>query len=135
MNNAKVTVTMEVAEAIEVLRSSVGGHNLNEYGIITYLGDEAQRRAYPELNVLYSHYLGEGAIGFPLDLMQALVNGYTVEKSPEDKVREYYDRCHANMRLCYATNRVNDAHLNNGQAIGASITLDILGIKIEGVNA
>lgn len=123
MTNVKVTVTKEVAEAIEVLRSSVGGHNLNEYGIVTYLGDKAQRRAYPELNVIYSHYLGEGAKGFPLDLMNALVNGYTVEKSPEEIIREKYGE-------------LSDyAPVDRACKDGFRFVLDKLGIKIEGVNA
>jgi hypothetical protein len=55
-------------------------------------------------------------------LVRAIVIGYTVEQSPEEKVREYYEM--------YA-HRGLDGHYR----AAITQTLDILGIKIEGVNA
>ena len=123
MANEKVTVSKEVAEAIETLRSNVGGHNLNEYGIITYLDNDAQRRAYPELNVLYSYYLSGSANGYPVDLMKALINGYEVEKTPEEIIKENYEE------LC------DYDDLDRACKDSFRFVLDTLGIKIEGVNA
>jgi hypothetical protein len=66
----------------------------------------------------------------PFDtLMSALVNGYVVEKSAEELVREAYD----NIRKEY----VDRPHswYYDGRADGIIFTLHTLGIKIEGVNA
>lgn len=53
----------------------------------------------------------------------------------EEKIREYYARCQTTATIAeYNGNEVRAQHYS-GMAIGASITLDILGIKIEGVNA
>ncbi|MEC1648233.1 hypothetical protein [Bacillus halotolerans] len=64
-----------------------------------------------------------------LDLMTlaaALVNGYEVEKTPEEKVREYFEKL---WTCCCGTDEIEIAEetiIN---------TLNLLGIKIEGVNA
>lgn len=57
------------------------------------------------------------------DLMTALVNGYTVEQSPEEKVREYYESVRGQ----------GDYGGITCEAIHQ--TLDLLDIKIQGVNA
>ncbi|NUJ16264.1 DUF1642 domain-containing protein [Bacillus glycinifermentans] len=56
-------------------------------------------------------------LGFT-DFLAALINGYEVEKTPEDKVREYF---------------VNLSESCDRRAVIS--TLNLLGIKIEGVNA
>lgn len=55
--------------------------------------------------------------------------------TPEEKVRAYYERCLASRDYADAGNRTHTATNFDGQAIGASITLDILGISVKGVNA
>ena len=59
-----------------------------------------------------------------LVIAEALVNGYEIEETPEDKVREYYKD-----QIRY----YNDHRDSTGQAILK--ILNILNIKIEGVNA
>ncbi|MCR9040794.1 hypothetical protein QRX25_14975 [Bacillus sp. L381] len=68
-----------------------------------------------------------------LTLAAALVNGYEVEKTPEEKVREYY----------YDLRRTEDRLEERGES-GSQFrqgwqsveeTLRLLGIEIEGVNA
>ncbi len=60
------------------------------------------------------------------ELMKALVNGYEVEKTPEEKVREYYlDSTDSEVYSRAFTFHYDDA---------IRTTLDLLGIKIEGVN-
>lgn len=58
-----------------------------------------------------------------LTIAKALVIGYEVEQTPEDKVRNYYDEC----------SRSADEGIRN-ERFGIRNTLNILGIKIEGVN-
>ncbi len=59
----------------------------------------------------------------PDELMRALVIGYEIEKSPEEKLREYYESFNAKiMEHVYARTAIRT-------------TLDLLGITIEGINA
>lgn len=55
----------------------------------------------------------------PHRLLVAITHGYTVEQSPEEKVREYYEQDETN---AYQETAIRQ-------------TLDLLGIKITGVNA
>jgi hypothetical protein len=57
-------------------------------------------------------------------LTKALLNGYTVAKSPGQKVREFYE--------AFAE---SDDSLDQGVSYGITRTLDMLGIKIAGINA
>lgn len=127
MNNAKVMVTKEVAEAIEELRKD----GISNFHIMRLAYEAVVNPTYLTIR----HWSFNGGGGSPDLLIQALVNGYTVEKSPEEKVREYYDRCRNNATIADYNGRSCQAEYLNAQSIGASITLDILGIKIEGVNA
>lgn len=120
--SGKVILPKDVAEAITELRSDRGG-NLNEYGVVTYLDDPKRHLSYPKLKVLYSYFLKSGKSS-PIDLMQALVNGYEVEKSSEEELREYYE----DLR------KSSPGSLYSWEADGVLKTLSILGIKIEGVN-
>jgi hypothetical protein len=54
-------------------------------------------------------------------IMKALVNGYEVEETPEDKVRAHFKRL-------LESGKHNEANVIH-------VTLDYLGIKISGVNA
>jgi len=66
-------------------------------------------------------------------LAAALINGYEIEKSPEQKVREYYGFNHdEHHKVLTASPR---GQYTSGVADGIRKTLDLLGIKIEGVNA
>lgn len=129
MNNAKVTVTKEVAEAIEYLRNQYEVYQDNSFFIEAHAihrsdTTDASWFDRPILNTVSTEVFAS-----------AILNGYTVEKTPEDKVREYYDRCREKRDQAEMDDRSFAAEHLDGQAIGASITLDILGIKISGVNA
>ncbi|MED1148918.1 hypothetical protein P4T97_06740 [Bacillus paralicheniformis] len=69
----------------------------------------------------------------PLTIVAALINGYEVEKTPEEKVREYYAANY--QRHEQSMPRSKDDFYTSGVAEGVRNTLDSLGIKIEGVNA
>lgn len=120
MNNAKVTVTKEVAEALAI-------HAKSGVSVRTMLRHNVHGDLYGVYAPLQTMHVEE--------LAKALLIGYTVEKSPEDKVREYYDRCKSTYTYTSCGGSMVAASFKNGQMVGASITLDILGIKIEGVNA
>ena len=65
-------------------------------------------------------------------LLQALVNGYEVEETPEDKVREYFTK------TLSKANSLELSDLNSkffaGEYKGITNTLFLLNIKIEGIN-
>ncbi|ATH91715.1 hypothetical protein [Bacillus glycinifermentans] len=71
-------------------------------------------------------------LGFT-DFLAALINRYEVEKTPEEKVREYYATNY--QRHEQSLPRSKDDFYTSGVAEGVRSTLDLLGIKIEGVNA
>jgi hypothetical protein len=62
------------------------------------------------------------------DLVTAVYVGYTVEQSPEEKVREYYK----NAKQCADIYANGEGFRIEAEAIIK--TLDLLGIKIAGVN-
>ncbi|MCY7759718.1 hypothetical protein [Bacillus inaquosorum] len=117
----KPTITKEQAEAIESCAMNCGD---------TY--KERLIRGHADDSGDWS---GEYASLNDLDLLTlaaALVNGYEVEKTPEEKVREYHRSlvCDMDRALSY------EEEGNYRSAIEAvEETLKLFGIKIEGVNA
>lgn len=119
----KVTVPKEVAEAIEGLRDQ--GTTISnifrmvEHGVFV-----------EEVHPITKHFRND------LDeLMRALVIGYQVEQTPEEKLREYYDnikrlseKAHAEADHDYESEMLSEM-------LGIKTTVDILGISIEGINA
>jgi len=115
----KVTLPKEVAEAIGHYREK----GMSNASIIATA-------------VTYGSTVGKGGalVSFVLEtvgnsdlLMSALVNGYEVEQTPEDRLRDYYDRLDKRP--------LSETPPGWYTACGVRNTLDILGIKIEGVNA
>lgn len=105
----KVIVTKEVAKGIEHLRS-VGKTNGEIVKVIAEYGNFWCSSKCSELNET------------PLDtVIKALYIGYEVEKTPEEKVAVYYEE----LRREYEHDAMAAVHS----------TLNLLGIKIEGVNA
>ncbi|MDQ0154982.1 hypothetical protein [Robertmurraya andreesenii] len=78
------------------------------------------------MNLLAKHFAGDEK-----GLMSALVNGYEIEKTPEDAVKEYFKKCEE-LRL-KSTGTEYQIYLAKSTTI--KTTLTFLGIKIEGVNA
>lgn len=106
----KIKLPREITEAIEDLRVE----------------------GYTDTQIVYDVESGKGNrtlndyffdVGTPDDLMQALVNGYEVEKTPEEMVREFYESLN--------TSEVWEPKKRDG----VEQTLNILGIKIGGINA
>ena len=120
----KVKLPREVAEAIEDLRKD----HYDNRALIDEIYEGAARpvlQAYAETNFD--------------TLLNALVNGYEIEKSPaeleaerKEKVREYYEGLIETKQDL--SNDDYTRELAAYEASGVSKTLDLLGIKIEGVN-
>lgn len=66
-----------------------------------------------------------------MTLASALINGYEVEKTPEESVREFYDSFECGPRMYPA----EMSFRNEEYRRIIKCTLNRLGIKIEGVNA
>jgi hypothetical protein len=119
---ARVTLPREVAEAIEDLRNK-GWRN-------TYL----MRIPFTSsVSGTSSDIIRQYAVDNLETYMSALVNGYEIEKSPEDKVREYYEE----MREVFKStiDGSYDEEYLRGIMHGVVKTLNLLGIKVPGVNA
>ncbi|SDJ62120.1 DUF1642 domain-containing protein [Paenibacillus naphthalenovorans] len=103
----KVKLPREVAEAIERFRN-IGCDNASI--IYTFASGEDKN------NIDFANYAADNFD----TLLQALVNGYEVEQTPEEIIKHLYD----NM---FSPNQ--DAYRN-----GMIDTLNALNIKIKGVN-
>jgi len=115
----KPILTAEQAEAIRLIK----GIDYSIIGIIISKSSRGKEIINPKYSALN---------GLDADtIMAALVNGYEIEKSSEEKLREYYTN---NERLYFAT---MDKERREYLAILTAIehTLDLLGIKIKGINA
>lgn len=70
----------------------------------------------------------------PRKYFEALVNGYQVEKSKEDHVRDYFNRIKELERTAHEqADHENESDFLSEQT-GVIMVLNLLGIKIEGVN-
>ncbi|MBO0602758.1 hypothetical protein I2483_13905 [Sporosarcina sp. E16_3] len=116
MTNAKVTLPREVVEAIELSKSQ--GDVERMVAIVA----EKDPIGYERFATIMRLDL--------FTLMKALVNGYEVEKSPEEKVREYYNAKGSKRRFADQYDR----GYAYGILEGIERTLDLLGIEIGGDN-
>ncbi|MCA1184790.1 hypothetical protein [Bacillus licheniformis] len=113
----KPVITKEQAEALEAfLEVGTKEELLTAKVHCCHFGDE---------------YSGINTIDI-MTLASALINGYEVEKTPEEKVREFYEK------LCDGYDRAQ-FHEDKGKYLlmqrAVRETLNRLGMKIEGVNA
>jgi DNA integrity scanning protein DisA with diadenylate cyclase activity len=121
MNNAKITVPKNVAAAIAhyVNLADTKTEALTD---ILSMGYEATRS-----EIILRHFDGNHD-----ELMQALICGYEEEKSPEEKVCEFFDY----LETQYRENLLNrDASKYHLAIVTLKRVLNDLGIKIAGVNA
>lgn len=122
----KVTLPRDVAEAIEQLRQM----GMSSYEIITGMEvayDETDIEGKEYYDILNDRYMSVRTD----ELMHALVNGYEIEQSPEDKLREYY----AELKGTYDSSSGLESYRVDGMLQSVETTLAILGIQIEGINA
>ncbi|WP_144500147.1 hypothetical protein [Bacillus pumilus] len=110
----KPEITKEQAEAITYLR----GLGRDDEYILSYRGEYVRQCAV--LNELSR-----------VSLAAALINGYEIEKSPEQKVREHYEKLAAKRR--YVPGCIDEIKLY-AEMDAIRRTLDMLGIEIDFVN-
>ncbi|MFT0803337.1 hypothetical protein VSK91_21985 [Bacillus swezeyi] len=118
----KPVITKEQAEALILLQGDLTDSAILEL----YVGDSLAVRN-PRNRCLYDLDL--------LTLAAVLINGYEVEKTPEEKIREYYEEAQRRRKARRDEGDIEGLRYNAGRGYGVVDTLDILGIKIEGVNA
>ncbi|MEK3832702.1 DUF1642 domain-containing protein [Bacillus sp. FSL L8-0186] len=110
-------ITKEQAEAIQFLRS--GGNDWTDGDILEHHASGKWSNEYAPLNNL----------GITT-LAAALINGYEVEKTPEEKVREFYQRYDYDLRMYPAEMYFRAKEI---QRI-IKCTLNYLGVQVAGVN-
>jgi hypothetical protein len=121
----KVTLPREVAEAIDAAREAGKGDNR-----LIQVACSAERILYDYDRAIYEWCRDDNLIRF----VGALVNGYEVEQTPEDKVRELYQSVEIALDRIFDPKDREQIRLS-GYQDGITDTLDVLGIKISGVNA
>lgn len=119
----KVTLPKEVAEGIKYYRDK-GASNYN----ILHLAEGA---IISEPDLTLKKWAFEGT-GSPDLLMKALVNGYEVERTPHDELREYYKELLDEYRNNPTFTEGFQVYL--GKLVTLKRTIDILGITVDGIN-
>lgn len=119
--NRKVNLPKEVADAIEYYR----GRGFSDASIIATAVTNAGAGSYAKV-LVYFVTSGENNSD---ELMRALVNGFAIEQTPEECVREYWE----DIMTRWADANDIDRYYE-GSHDGIQTVLGILGIKIEGVN-
>jgi hypothetical protein len=117
----KVVLPKEVADAMDEIQKRWGGESLRDLPQIYSLRDEFEFCA-----VIADYSRTDGNKYF-----EAVVHGYVAEKSPEEKVREYYESI---TKRNVTTNQFEMGY-EAGVLDAVPTVLNFLGIKIEGINA
>ncbi|MCM3365977.1 hypothetical protein HKK70_08965 [Bacillus safensis] len=112
----KPKITKEQAKAIEVLRTDNNDSRILEMYVEDSVGHNCA--SIRDLNLI--------------ELANALINGYVVEKLPEEMVREFYDYNHEKHEQSEALSP--EDHYTAGTEWGIRHTLYLLDIKIEGIS-
>ena len=116
--NEKVHLPKEVVKAIEMAKFHYVSNVLTDPTLLRKHADKGS----PSCEIILREW---GTEETRLRYLSAIVNGYQVEETPEEKVREYYE--HFNQPFA-------ERFMESEQHVIAK-TLNLLGIKIEGVNA
>lgn len=116
----KVLLPREVAEEIERFRKK-------GYGNFTIM--RLAFEAYSDSLAIRKWAFNIDGKGTPDLLMKALANGYEIEETPEEKLRQYYSDVYKRVIDLSGS----DSYLS-GVVYGIENTLDILGIEIPGIN-
>ena len=118
----KVKLPVEVAEAIEAHRKC---HHDN--AIIISQSFEVKD------NGAHRNSIRDFASDNFDTFLQALVNGYEVEETPEDKVREYFKQLNDDHGV-WSNGHKSSSSPYGYELTGCVRTLNLLGINIKGVN-
>ncbi|MFE7820567.1 DUF1642 domain-containing protein [Priestia megaterium] len=118
----KVKIPKEIAEAIETAKTKYSGS-----GITILLDVYDERYTFSEISKISKHFDGDLQT-----LMHVLVNGYEVEKTPEENFRDYYEY----LRKIEDNGLISPAKrkLAATERVGVNMTLRLLDIEVDGVN-
>lgn len=123
MTVEKVRVPKEVKEILDEMR-----YKYENVGIILAFTGSVNEK----IQILRDHFADCD------ELMEALVLGYELEKTPEeirdDKLREEYQRQGRRMFSNASEGKTTEAEYFKWSRAGFVRALDIAGIKVEGVN-
>jgi DNA integrity scanning protein DisA with diadenylate cyclase activity len=126
MNANKITVPPSVASAIRHY-VNLADTKTEAFTDILSLGYEAERS-----EIILRHFDHDYD-----ELMEALICGYEVEKSPEEKVAEYYEYVKSERESLqgYSTLEIRQqSEKYRTTELAIKNTLDLLGVTIAGVN-
>jgi hypothetical protein len=119
---SKPLLTKEQAKAMEAILKTI------ESGDVMTLSTKAKAVAYKLDDYGFVGSRREADSISDDDFIAALYIGWEVEQTPEEKVREYYERSKPTGHHC-------EMQPGDFKVMAIRHTLNLLGIKIEGVNA
>lgn len=129
-NDNLITLPKDVADAIDRLKGEEFNWTVelmdsaNFINVDGYVAVSSGEPSYP-----IAAYIAEDYDNNLPRYMTGLVNGYEVEQAPEEAVREYY----LAMESCIKSSG-SDVGFYEGSADAIVLTLNLLGVKIPGVN-
>ena len=124
----KVILPKEIAELVEQAWAIQAKHPQ----VVKHLYLTNWGRLALDHGEILSDKLSDYAEDNPMEYMSALVNGYEVVKTPEEQIGEYYEKMH---ELAWDRSRSPESRMASAaERNGTERTLDIFGIKIEGIN-
>lgn len=126
----KVTLPREVAEVLGAVKTEYSLFNIIES--LRYYGKGRKSISDSRLEKLHDWCEDDETTDREDLIITALVNGYEIEQSPEDKLRDYWSD--VNTFWNKGRHPLSESYFEGSR--DAIITvLWILGIKIEGINA
>lgn len=124
----KVKVSRGIAEAIE--------YEIERLKDCTTLSTKAIKNLILQDSINHTHRGKAKELNdiATFDLAEMLINGYEIEYTPEEKIRDLYKK-HSEKHLKYIRENNNfDLRYHQGYVFGMYEALEILGKKIDGVN-
>lgn len=123
----KVKISRELTEALEFLQNN--GESASDIILEFADRESARHEVYVDERFNNAYKLIFKHFEVIADLAAALINGYEIEETPEEKVANIYWK---KRELCNTTKAIKWEH--DAYANGIMFTLETLGIKIKGLN-
>lgn len=124
----KVKLPKKVAESLDEFKGTYEGF---EWMVLSAIVSNEDKNSSSGYGNILKRFATDSKSDFQ-KIISSLVNGYEVEETPEDKVREAFQ--HALNEIKSLGDHPQVEHWK-GMKSGIIITLGALNIKIEGVNA
>ncbi|MCO0597402.1 hypothetical protein NGI46_07965 [Peribacillus butanolivorans] len=124
-NETIVTLPKEVAEAMDEIKRKNGEGALRDLPQIYSLIEEGPT----SYKTVIDYARSDDNLYF-----EAVVNGYQVEATPEERVREYFEKASSSYKVVARCDAVEASHFI-GRMTAIRELVDILDISVSGVNA